>query len=619
MHRFIHPRRSASVLIGVVRSSRCAVFALVAGLVALGSGSLAGSAAALPSGCSQSGTRVACAFSHTGAAQSFMVPAGVGSLDVTAVGAAGGAGAGAAGSFPAGGSGGPGALVEDRAVPVSGGQMLTVVVGGVGGNGTVRQGGAGGFPGSGGPGGDFPTADPGAANDGGGGGGYSGVLASSASPLVIAAGGGGGGGGSNGRGGTGGPGDIGSGGGSGGQGSSALGNFGAGGGGATISAGGTPGGTVGTGGCPGGGSGAGGSDLQGGQGGNSDGGGCSSAGGGGGGYFGGGGGGGGAFGGGGGGGLSHGIGSGLTTEQPAATAASVTISYVLAPPVITSGATVMFQTGRAGRFTITATGVPTPSLTETGSVPAGITFTPAGDGTATLAGTPAAGTGGSYKLTITASNGVSPDNSQTFTLVVEAPPSVMISTPSDGASYALGRVVRASYGCREGAGGPGISSCNGPVTTGQAINTASLGRHTFTVTATSKDGQTTSSTVTYTVQLPNNHFTVSRIKTHRNGIITFNVKIPGAGAIDVLETAWKNNLATTAVLLQPAARRFVIARHHTTAPDATTLKLRVTPNKTGKRLVRHHTYRVTLRLWVSYTPTGGRFRKQGFYGLHLPR
>jgi hypothetical protein len=132
-------------------------------------------------------------------------------------------------------------------------------------------------------------------------------------------------------------------------------------------------------------------------------------------------------------------------------------------------------------------------------------------------------------------------------------------------------------------------------------------------------GQTSTSTVAYTVKAPNNHFTVSHIKTHRNGSVTFNVKLPGPGTIDVLETAWKNNLATTAVLLQPAARRFVIARHHKTAPDATTLKLRVTPNKTGEQLVRHHTYRVTLRLWVSYTPTGGRFRKQGFYGLHLPR
>jgi len=32
-----------------------------------------------------------------------------------------------------------------------------------------------------------------------------------------------------------------------------------------------------------------------------------------------------------------------------------------------------------------------------------------------------------------------------------------------------------------------------------------------------------------------------------------------------------------------------------------------------------HTQRVVLRLWVSYTPTGGKYRKRGFCGLRLPR
>lgn len=34
--------------------------------------------------------------------------------------------------------------------------------------------------------------------------------------------------------------------------------------------------------------------------------------------------------------------------------------------------------------------------------------------------------------------------------------------------------------------------------------------------------------------------------------------------------------------------------------------------------VTHHRYRVTLRLWISYTPTHGRQRDIGDYGLHLP-
>jgi len=51
---------------------------------------------------------------------------------------------------------------------------------------------------------------------------------------------------------------------------------------------------------------------------------------------------------------------------------------------------------------------PTASISESGALPSGITFTDNHDGTATLAGTPAAGTGATYPLTLTASNGVSP-------------------------------------------------------------------------------------------------------------------------------------------------------------------------------------------------------------------
>ena len=58
---------------------------------------------------------------------------------------------------------------------------------------------------------------------------------------------------------------------------------------------------------------------------------------------------------------------------------------------------------------------------------------------------------------------------------------------------------------------------------------------------------------------------------------------------------------------------------HRTAHQVGVLRVRVSPNARGRRLVHHHTYRVTLRLWVTYTPTGGEQRKQGFYGLHLPK
>ncbi len=68
-----------------------------------------------------------------------------------------------------------------------------------------------------------------------------------------------------------------------------------------------------------------------------------------------------------------------------------------------------------------------------------------------------------------------------------------------GATYTQAQVVNASYSCTEGAGGPGLASCTGPVPNGSPIDTSTLGPHTFTVTATSQDGLTGTATTNYTV------------------------------------------------------------------------------------------------------------------------
>ncbi len=91
---------------------------------------------------------------------------------------------------------------------------------------------------------------------------------------------------------------------------------------------------------------------------------------------------------------------------------------VTQPPAITSANHTGLVAGSAGNFAVTTTGVPAAALSESGALPSGVTFTDNGDGTASLGGTPAAGAGGVYALTITARNGVSPDASQAFTLTV---------------------------------------------------------------------------------------------------------------------------------------------------------------------------------------------------------
>jgi 6-phosphogluconolactonase (cycloisomerase 2 family) len=232
-------------------------------------------------------------------------------------------------------------------------------------------------------------------------------------------------------------------------------------------------------------------------------------------------------------------------------------------------------------------------------------------------GTLATSTPGSHTYTVTAtsSDGQTATNSITYT--VAAAPSVTVVSPVSGGRFTKGQKVLASYSCTDGTDGPGIASCSGPASNGAAIDTSTLGAHSFKVTATSRDGQVTSKIVTYTV-LPSNRIIVLRRKASADGTFVVTVKVPGRGRVDIMETAWDDNLATIAVLLQPAPRRLVFARAHAMPQHAGTLRIVVTPNARGRQLVAHHTYRVTLRLWISYTPTGGRQRNIGYYGLHLP-
>jgi hypothetical protein len=95
---------------------------------------------------------------------------------------------------------------------------------------------------------------------------------------------------------------------------------------------------------------------------------------------------------------------------------------VLEAPAITNAASTSFTVGTAGNFTITTTGSPTPTLTLDGAQPAWLSFVDNTDGTATISGTPDAGSDLSYTFTITARNGVFPPATQDFTLRITPVP-----------------------------------------------------------------------------------------------------------------------------------------------------------------------------------------------------
>jgi len=91
---------------------------------------------------------------------------------------------------------------------------------------------------------------------------------------------------------------------------------------------------------------------------------------------------------------------------------------VYQPPTISSANHFTCVIGAETTFFITTSGFPTPSIGLSGNLPDGIEFTDNGDGTASLAGTPQGGTSGVYVLSVTVTNGVSPDAEQEFSIRV---------------------------------------------------------------------------------------------------------------------------------------------------------------------------------------------------------
>lgn len=102
------------------------------------------------------------------------------------------------------------------------------------------------------------------------------------------------------------------------------------------------------------------------------------------------------------------------------------------PPSFTSTASATFQVGVAASFTVTTSGTPAPTISESGPLPNGIHFADNGNGTATIGGMPTVS--GVFALVLTASNAAG-TATQNFVLTVAQSPAI---TSANGTSFAVG-------------------------------------------------------------------------------------------------------------------------------------------------------------------------------------
>jgi hypothetical protein len=524
--------------------SRCllvALLSLVALLVASVTGAAPAQAQPAPHCTDNPGFNTVTVSQPSVIALECIIPAGVSSVSVTAIGGAGGAGDGGA-------QGGAGSEV-DGSLAVYGGEALYLYPGGNGsassgfaqngeGGTTVAgiyggpsggSGGDGGSSGAGGGGGASIVAGPSCSNSscattitnllvagGGGGGGANGFADFSGPVAADAQGGDGGLGGYDANAGAGANGQTGSdttypsdtnpmgytlSGGSGGTGGTLMG-AGPGGSGGAVS--GTGSAVTITGGS--------GSDGTGSSGGS----GMNDGGGGGGGYFGGGSGGDGAViidflrapyrteaaGGGGGGGSSLAPMGGQSSTALELDGPQITLSYTVAGPpsaAITSpNDDQTFATNQT---------VPTAFSCQDDSNGPGITSCSDSNGADTsTGGNLDTSTPGTFTYTVTATSQDGQSGTTSINYTVAGPPSATISSPDNDQTFATNQTVPTAFSCQDDSNGPGIASCtdsNGADTsTGGNLDTSTPGTFTYTVTATSQDGQSGTTSINYTVAGP---------------------------------------------------------------------------------------------------------------------
>ena len=300
------------------------------------------------------------------------------------------------------------------------------------------------------------------------------------------------------------------------------------------------------------------------------------------------------------------LGGGLTNNGGTALGAPNAPSGASATPG-NGHATVSFTPGDAHCFPVGYTATSSPGGVHGTGFGSPVTVTPLTDGT-------------TYTFTVTATNpiGTSASGSSNAVKPLGPAPIAHIAFPANGQKFKFGQFVATEFSCLDGGGGPGISACTDSTHGNLVLDTSHPGTFKYTVIAVSKDGQATIAQILYVVMPPSNNFKPLRVHPNRDGSVSFSLKLPWPGTVDVLETAAKSNRATAASL-KPGKGQFAFASVHGQIKKAGTARFRIKPNAAGRALMKHHRHPVVIRLSITYTPAQGEPRTDTIKALRLTR